>query len=146
MDKIPKDVQAICEQLAKGYERRRKDYQNRRNDIIYSGGVSYADMVGGSRGNGTTDTVASKTERLENLEACIDVKLMRAVEQSLSATGADVPRNLRERLHKAIMLNVESGKDYPYELLNIDEFSRSEFYRRRKGFVRGIGVELGLWG
>jgi hypothetical protein len=143
--KAPKDVVSLCEGIVRGHERRRKDYENRRLDIIYSGGsVVYSDYVGGARGNAVSDPSARKAERLEKLENSLDAKFLHAVEQSLVSAGADVARELAVRLRKAIMLNCESGHEYPYEKLNIDEFSRRDFYRRRKAFIVGVGEVLGL--
>jgi hypothetical protein len=144
--KTPKDVELLCELIAQGYERRKKDYETRRLEIIYSGGGSFADHVSSRSIGNISDQTERKAERLEELERGLDGKFLKAVEQSLMKIGTDVRRDLRERLRKAVLLNCENGREYPYEVLNIDEFSRRDFYRRRKAFVRGIGVELGLVG
>jgi len=145
-EKTPDDVVSLCEGIARGYNRRKKDYENRRLDIVYAGSVStaFCDLVGGAKGNATSDPVARKAERLEKLENSLDARFIHAVEQSLAHVGADVTRELREKLRRAVMLNCENGRDFPYELLNIDEFSRRDFYRRRRAFVEGIGAVLGL--
>jgi len=143
-NKTPKDVTALCEQVIRGYDRRRKDYHNKRDDIIYSCGVNYSGIVGGARGNDKSDPTERKAERLQKLEDSLDFRLMRAVEQSLLSTGTDVSESAQRKLHNAIMLNIENGKEYTYELLNIDEFSRSDFYRRKRKFIKGVGLELGL--
>ncbi|MCL2070756.1 MAG: hypothetical protein FWH07_00785 [Oscillospiraceae bacterium] len=142
--RIPKDVTALCEQVAKGYERRKKDYENRRMDIIYSHTSGFEGAVGGARGNSVSDPSAAKAERLEKLEESLDAKFVRAVERAIISLGADVARDSREKLRKAVLLNCENGHEYPYEILGIDEFSRREFYRRRKSFIVEIGAELGL--
>ncbi|MCL2755352.1 MAG: hypothetical protein FWD35_06530 [Oscillospiraceae bacterium] len=142
--KTPDDVVSLCEGIARGYNRRKKDHESKRLDIIYSGATAFSDHVGGARGNATSDPVARKAERLEALESCLDAQFIGAVEQSLTRVGADVPRELREKLRRAVMLNCESGREFPFEILNIDEFSRRDFYRRRKAFIMGIGEVLGL--
>ena len=142
---VPKDVAALCEQIAKGYERRKKAYEERRLDIIYSTGSTFADPIGGSRSpRSFSDPCANKAERLEKLERSLDAKFITAVEQSLMNTGTDVSRDSRERLRKAILLNCESGREHPYEFLGIDEFSRRDFYRRKERFITGIAVALGI--
>jgi len=141
---VPKDVMAMCEEVVRGYERRKKVYENRRLDIIYRGGGAMSDYIGGTKSTGVSDTTATKSERLEALEDSLDVRLMRAVEQSLSAVGSDVSRDSRERLRRAFLLNCENGREFPYELLNVDEFSRTDFYRRKKRFIAGVSEVLGL--
>ena len=143
-NKTPKDVTALCEQIVRGYERRRKDYQNKRDDIIHSCGVNYSSIVGGKTTGNTSDPTQRKAERLQRLEDSLDFRLMRAVEQSLLSTGTDVSETVQRKLHNAILLNIENGREYTYEFLNIDEFSRSDFYRRKRRFLKSIGTELGL--
>jgi len=137
----PKDVMKICEEIIRGYERRKRAYEQRRMDIVYYRGGGF---MGTGRNPNTHDVVAEKTERLEKLERGLDAKFLRAVEQSLSEVGEDVAAEPRERLRKAVLLNCESGRDYPYEMLNIDEFSRRDFYRRRQKFIAGVAEILGL--
>ncbi|MCL1788846.1 MAG: hypothetical protein FWG33_00635 [Oscillospiraceae bacterium] len=142
---ISKDTEALCELIARGHERRKKAFENKRLDIIYSHSSGFEGAVGGSKSAGTiSDPSAVKAERLERLETSLDAKFLKAVEQSLVLLGADVSRESREKLRKAVLLNCENGREYPYELLNIDEFSRRGFYRRRKMFITGIGIALGL--
>ncbi|MCL1903184.1 MAG: hypothetical protein FWF94_02055 [Oscillospiraceae bacterium] len=142
---VPKDVTALCEDIARGYERRKKDYENKRIDIIYSHSSGFEGAVGGSRSAGnTSDPSAAKAERLMRLEKSLDAQFLKAVEQSLMMLGTDISRDSRERLRKAVILNCENGREYPFEYLGIDEFSRREFYRRRKSFIIGIGAILGL--
>ncbi|MCL2036430.1 MAG: hypothetical protein FWG83_03475 [Oscillospiraceae bacterium] len=140
---VPKDVEGLCEQVARGYERRKRDHERRRFDIMYSGGSGFIETGGRSAGN-IGDPCARKAERLEKLDCGLDARLIKAVDESLFVLCADVSRDLREKLMKSILLNCESGRDYPYEQLGIDEFSRTDFYRRKRRFIRGIGVVLGL--
>ncbi|MCL1866426.1 MAG: hypothetical protein FWF82_03345 [Oscillospiraceae bacterium] len=142
-----KDTMALCEEIVKGHVRRQKALENKRADIIHAGGsVSYSEHVGGSRGNAVSDPTAKKTEKLEKLENGLDALFIRVVEETLADTGKDVVRDSRDKLRKAIMLNCENGRAFPYEMLGIDEFSRSEFYRRRKVFITQVAQRLGLAG
>ena len=143
---IPKDVTVLCEQVAKGYERRKKDYERRRADIMFRAGSGcFSEFVGASRSTGSTsDPTAVKAERLESLDNSLDVKLIRAVDEALYLITTGVMRDYREKLCKAILLNCEDGREFPFEVLGLDGFSRAEFYRRKKRFIAGIGVVLGL--
>lgn len=70
---------------------------------------------------------------------------MEAVEQALMAVGADIPsEDVRARLRTAILLNVESGRSYPYEQLGLTCVSRSEFYRRKDRFLADVAAYLGM--
>lgn len=115
MARLPEDVKQVALWLAKGYDRRLKKYQNER----------------GSRAN-----ERHRRRERERLEA---------VEQALVAVGADIEaEELREQLRTAIMLNVESGRRYPYEQLILEGVSRSDFYRRKDRFLQDIAERCGL--
>jgi len=139
----PKDVLRICEEIVKGYGRRKRNFEQRRLDIVYycRGGSGFARVGGGS---GVSNPVAEKNERLEKLDASLDALFIKAVEQSLVEVGDDVAREPRERLRKAILLNCEDGYEFPYEMLDVGEFSRRDFYRRRKKFICSVAAALGL--
>ncbi|MCL2634709.1 MAG: hypothetical protein FWD34_09385 [Oscillospiraceae bacterium] len=139
--KLPPDVQRICEEVIRGYERRREDYEQKRLDIIYT--VS-GNNVEFSPNNNISAPTQAKAERLEKLENSMNVRFVRAVEQSLAVLGSDLPRDSRERLRTAVILNIENNKEYPYEVLGIDDFSRREFYRRRSQLIQGVAMYLGL--
>lgn len=116
MGRLPEDVKQICVWLARGYDKRLA-----RTQAAQRGGRPAARRL------------AREQERLE------------AVEQALvAATGGIEADEIREKLRRAIMLNVESGHRYPYEQLGIDGISRSDFYRRKTQFLQGIAARLGL--
>ena len=70
---------------------------------------------------------------------------LEAVEQALVAVGADIAADeVRRQLREAIMLNVKSGRKYPYELLRLEGVSRSDFYRRKDKFLEDIAARMGL--
>lgn len=115
--RLPEDVKQVCLWLAKGYERRLAKEQ----DHKCPGGR----RAGKGRGR--------ERERLE------------AVEQALVAVGADIAADeVRQQLREAIMLNVKSGRKYPYELLRLEGVSRSDFYRRKDKFLGDIAERMGL--
>ena len=140
---VPSDVVALCEQIAKGHERRLAEYKAKRLDILYYSGCG-GDNIGGTRSTDISDTTAKKAQRLEELEQSLDARFVEAVEQAIVSVGFGKNEEFRARLRKAIILNCVNGKEHPYQYLNIDEISRAEFYRHRKGFFRRIAKELGL--
>lgn len=74
-----------------------------------------------------------------------ELRRMEAVEQALVSVGADIQaEEVREQLRKAILLNVESGRAYPYERLGVECMGRSEFYRRKDRFLADIAAYLGM--
>lgn len=86
-----------------------------------------------SRPEGSSKQATRERERME------------AVEQALMAVGADIPsEDVREQLRRAILLNVESGRAYPYERLNLGAVSRPDFYRRKDRFLADIAAYLGM--
>lgn len=115
--KMPEDVKQLCLWIAKGYDRRRAEYQ-----------------AGPAKGTKAGDRRRRREwERLE------------AVDQALLAVTADIEADeVRAQLRRAILLNVESGHRYPYELLALDAVSRADFYRRKTRFLQGIAGHLGL--
>ena len=117
--RLPEDVKQTCLWLAKGYQRRLQVYRD-------------GSYTTGGRRNGKT-------------KAAREVERMVAVEQALVAVGADIEVDeLREQLRTAMMLNIESGRRYPYEKLQLDAISRSDFYRRKDKFLEDIATRMGL--
>lgn len=74
-----------------------------------------------------------------------DVQRIHAVEYALNQIGHDIQDcDTRQRLRNAIVLNCESGKQYPFERLAVDGFSRSEFYRRKDKFLYSVAKYMGI--
>ena len=122
--RLPEDVKQVCLWLAKGYERRLAKEQDQKHP--------------GSRRAGKGRN--RERERLEAVEQALV-----AVEQALVAVGADIAADeVRRQLREAIMLNVKSGRKYPYELLRLEGVSRSDFYRRKDKFLEDIAARMGL--
>ena len=115
--RLPEDVKQVCLWLAKGYERRLAKEQDHKQP-------------------GSRRTSKGHNREQERLEA---------VEQALVAVGADIAADeVRRQLREAIMLNVKSGRKYPYELLRLEGVSRSDFYRRKDKFLEDIAGRMGL--
>ena len=118
--RLPEDVKQTCLWLAKGYQRRMQVYR--------AGGY-----IANGRGNGKSTKAAKEVER------------MMAVERALMSVGGDIESDeLREQLRTAMMLNIESGRQYPYEKLQLDSISRSDFYRRKEKFLEDIATRMDL--
>lgn len=112
--RLPEDVKQVCLWLARGYNRR----------------LARQNSAGGGR---KQKDRARERERME------------AVEQALVAVGGDIEvEELREELRTAIMLNIESGRKYPYEQLQLTAISRSDFYRRKDKFLEDIAERMGM--
>ncbi len=159
--KLPRDVQQRCKWLVIGYERCRKDYIERRQNIIDGGGghyTTYKVKVGEKDGKPVyeerrTYTVGSHTAsrttedremRIEDLERLQWVREMRAVEHARDRIGASLPEEMREMLKEAIVLNCISGRAYPFERLYVVGISRRGFYRYKEAFFYDIANELGM--
>lgn len=151
--RLPRDVQMQCAWIVRGYERSRREYIQRRRDIIDAGGAHWTDV----RVNGETQRVylpgshqASRTTedkelQLESLEHTQAYRQMRAVEHARDRIGEDLPEMIRDQLRDGIMINTcYGGRSYPYERLNVVGISRAQFYRYRESFYTDIATELGL--
>ena len=74
-----------------------------------------------------------------------DVQRIHAVEYALNQIGHDIQdQGTRQRLRNAIVLNCESGKQYPFERLAVDGFSRRDFYRRKDNFLFSVAKYMGI--
>lgn len=152
-DEFPNDIKQMCLWLVRGYDRMVRNYLKKREDIIYETPCSFATYVdkgeechqyfghSGTVGN----PVANKQERLEAIESQSETKRMRAVEQAQLFIGDDVQsEEVRQRLKQGILLNCKSGRNYPFEILNLSEFSQRDFYRRKDRFLTKIAELAGL--
>lgn len=99
---LPKDVQAECLAIVRGYRRR-----------LWS-------------------------DRPE------DQRRVEAVKKARESIGADLPENMRKQLQGAIIKNCLDGRKAQFHLLGISFVSRSEFYRRRRYFLREVAEQLGI--
>ena len=159
--KLPRDVQQRCIWLVRGYERCRREYKERRQNIIDGGGGHYSTYkvkVGEKNGKpvfeerrsftGGTHAASRTTEdrelRLEDLERMRWVLEMRAVEHAMDRIGAGMPEMMADYLRAAIMQNCLNGRKYPFEHLYTVGISRRGFYRYREAFFYDIANELGL--
>ena len=155
---LPDDVRQTCIQLVRGYDRRVRDYYDRRREIIEGTSCRHEVIKDKDKPDDWEKEVwaftptahnASRTtegiaERLLGLEELPETKRMRAVEQSRACIGLDLPEELRQKLERAIILNCKAGRRYPYEYLDVDGIGRSDFYSRRMLFLVDIAKYLDL--
>ncbi|MVB12345.1 hypothetical protein CAFE_30790 [Caprobacter fermentans] len=152
-EKLPKDIKQICLWYVRGYDRMVRNYLSRRESVIYSSPCPYATYSDGKEecrqyfGHGSIpgNPTESKQEQLEEIEGLPETKRMRSVEQAELSIGDDVQsEEVRQRLRQGVLLNCRSGRKYPFEILNLSEFSRMDFYRRKDRFLIQIAQLSGL--
>lgn len=163
--KLPWDIKQECLWIVRGYDRRVKLYHQQRQDIIDESPASYTTYIhtetvkDPKTGRETqkreqrrtylphSPNVGRPTEdkqaRLEIIENYPETKKMKAVEHGKLLIGLDLKsEETRQRLTRSIILNCMNGREYPFEHLNLPEFSRMDFYRRRDGFLYEIAIFL----
>lgn len=140
--RLPYDIKQECLWIVRGYERRVKNYAQERNNILHGSSCECDGMPNGTDKKSPTER---KIAALELLESCPEVQRVHAVDHAKMKIGRDVASpECRERLKRAILLNCVSGREYPFERLNVNEFSRRDFYRRKDGFLEEIAKYMGL--
>ena len=146
------DMRLECLALVKGYDRRRKTYKLKREDIIRSSSdniVTIADPAHPDdkrKGEGVyipgshfaTRTTENISDRLLELEEQPETQKMRAVEHAAKNIGADLTPKDRKALRDAIFKSCIHGRRYPFERLGIEGMERSCFYDRRRKFLIDI--------
>lgn len=150
--KLPRDIQQQCLWIVRGYDRCRKEWLERRRDILEAGGGKYTTYtVNGEErraflpgSHNASRTTEDKQMQLEGLEQTLVYRQMKAVEHARDRIGAGLPELLADHLREAIMQNCKSGRKYPFERLYTIGISRRAFYRYREAFLSDIANELGL--
>lgn len=151
--KLPRDIQQQCLWIVRGYERCKRDYNERRRDILDGGGARYTEYKAANGemcraylpGSHTASrTTEDKQMQLAALENTIAYKQMLAVEHARDRIGSGLPDMMRDLLRKSIMLNCSNGRTYTYERLYTVGISRAQFYRYREAFFYDIANELGI--
>ena len=161
--KLPRDIQQQCLWIVRGYDRCRKEYIERRNDILNASGggnfTTYSVTVGKDKNgkpikeerraytggsHNASRTTEEKEMQLEGLERTLAFRQMKAVEHARDRIGAGLPDMLAHYLREAIMQNCINGRRYTFERLYTVGISRRSFYRYRDAFFWDIANELGL--
>lgn len=155
---LPADVRQTCIQLVRGYDRRVRNYYDRRREIIEGSPCQFEvvkdkdnpeDWKKASRFYPPSSHTASRTGedkvmQLQGLEDLPETKRMRAVEQAKLQIGLDLPEDMRQKLVAAIILSCKAGRRYPYEYLDVEGIARTDFYGRRTRFLADIAEYLEL--
>ena len=147
--RLPEDIKLASISLVKGYDRRKKEFNEKVRDNMEStaaGWEEYTDTICGkevvcryyeARRSGTsgrpTEARAIRLERLMNAQ---DTIWLRAVENAADEIGERyVSEEIRRALRDGIMLNCKSGRRWPYEALDLPTISRKDFYAERRRFL-----------
>lgn len=155
---LPDDIRQTCIQLVRGYDRRVRNYYDRRREIIDSSPDHHevikdkddpddwrkSTYFYAPSAHNTSRTGEDKALQLIGLEELPETKRMRAVEQAKLQIGLDLPEEMRKKLTEAILLNCRSGRRFPYRVLDVDGFSERGFYREREAFLVSIAERLQL--
>lgn len=153
---LPDDVRKMCIQIVRGYDRRVRNYNNRRQEII-NGTPCHHEIIKdpndpddlektswvyqpvSHNASRTTEGIAS---RILGLEEQPETKRMRAVERAKLQIGIDLPEELRKKLTEAVILNCKSGRRYPYTCFYLPGIEKTNFYDRRSDFLYSIAEYL----
>lgn len=88
--------------------------------------------------------VQGYNRRNKTAQSKLEIQRVRAVEHAIQKIRSDIPESSRQSLASAIILNCQSGKKYPFRVLNIDGFSERGFYRERDKFLLDIAKFMDL--
>ncbi len=152
---MPYDIRQVCLWIVRGYDRRVKAYHEARREIIDGATCGFVDTKAAKdkpsvrvfmpHGAGDSRQAENKMEQLAAIEDWPETQRMRAVENAKLHIGLDLENEeLRQRLTEGILLNCESGKEYPFRYLNLPELSERDFYRRKDDFLSKIAEFLKL--
>lgn len=156
--KLPDDVRQTCIQLVRGYDRRVREYYDRRREII-EGTSCRREVIRDKEdpdnwkktiwayppaAHSASRTTEGITDQLLGLEELPETRRMRAVEQAKLHIGLDLPEDMRRKLAAAVILNCKSGRRYPFRVLDVEGFSERGFYRERESFLIEIAEYLEL--
>lgn len=156
--RLPEDIKLAAISLVKGYDRRKKEFEERFRDIVEATGVGwdeYIAEIGGKdvvcrsyegRGSGMPGRpVEAKAQRLEKLMTRPDTIRLRAVERAYDEIGERYgSREVRKAVSDGILKNCRSGRRWPYEALDLPGITRKEFYKERRKFLWRVARYAGL--
>ena len=137
----------------RGYKASLRRYMAARQDVILATPCSFGEYVAGEEtcrqyfphSSEVGRPVENMQQALERLERCPDARRVAAVDKAKLLIGEDLQdKELRRKLTNAILLNCESGRNYPFEILGVDGLSRMDFYRRRNRFLQTVAENFGL--
>lgn len=155
---LPDDVKQNCLSLVRGYARRKREYNQKRQELMSRSSdkvITLRDrecpdddrkvvgvmLPGTHNASRTTEQLAV---RMLTLEEHPDTIRMRAVEYAESRIGLDLPESQRKMLSKAIFTSCIQGKNYPFERLAVEGMERTCFYDRRMRFLIDIAIFMDM--
>ena len=123
---MPEDVRELCCAHVRGYERRRRELQQKKRDAYQSirpeEGVELLEAAG----------------RSQDKQSVVAVEI--AMIQALQGIKS---WEVRGYLRSGIILNICNRKKHPYERLHLPTVGKKEFYRRKNDFLVALGEALG---
>ena len=150
---LDEDIKQQALWIVRGYKASLRRYMAARQDVILATPCSFGEYVseGETRrqyfphSSEVGRPVENMQQALERLEQCPDARRVAAVDKAKLLIGEDLQdEELRRKLTNAILLNCESGRNYPFEILGVDGLSRMDFYRRRNRFLQTVAENFGL--
>lgn len=147
------DIKQQALWIVRGYKASLRRYMAARQDIILATPCSFGEYVAGDEtcrqyyphSSETGRPVENMQQALERLERSPDARRVAAVDKAKLLIGNDLQdEELRRKLTNAILLNCESGRNYPFEILGVDGLSRRDFYRRRNRFLQDVAEKFGI--
>lgn len=150
---IDEDIKQQALWIVRGYKASLRRYMAARQDVILATPCSFGEYVSGGEtrrqyfphSSDVGRPVENMQQVLERLERCPDARRVAAVDKAKLLIGEDLQdKELRRKLTNAILLNCESGRNYPFEILGVDGLSRMDFYRRRNRFLQTVAENFGL--
>lgn len=150
---LDEDIKQQALWIVRGYKASLRRYMAARQDVILATPCSFGEYVSGgetrrqyfSHSSDVGRPVENMQQALERLERCPDARRVAAVDKAKLLIGEDLQdKELRRKLTNAILLNCESGRNYPFEILGVDGLSRRDFYRRRNRFLQDVAEKFGI--
>lgn len=147
------DIKQQALWIVRGYKASLKRYMAARQDVILATPCSFGEYVAGDEtcrqyfphSSEAGRPVENMQQALERLERSPDARRVAAVDKAKLLIGNDLQdEELRRKLTNAILLNCESGRNYPFEILGVDGLSRRDFYRRRNRFLQDVAEKFGI--
>lgn len=150
---LDEDIKQQALWIVRGYKASLRRYMAARQDVILATPCSFGEYVSGGEtrrqyfphSSDVGRPVENMQQALERLERCPDARRVAAVDKAKLLIGEDLQdEELRRKLTNAILLNCESGRNYPFEILGVDGLSRRDFYRRRNRFLQDVAEKFGI--
>ena len=150
---LDEDIKQQALWIVRGYKASLRRYMAARQDVILATPCSFGEYVAGEEtcrqyfphSSEVGRPVENMQQALERLEQCPDARRVAAVDKAKLLIGEDLQdEELRRKLTNAILLNCESGRNYPFEILGVDGLSRRDFYRRRNRFLQDVAEKFGI--